>query len=198
MSFDDVIPEGVPRRRLTDPLAMRALAHPLRATLLELLTREGSLTATRASELTGESPANCSFHLRQLAKYGFVEETGEGKGRERPWRPVSISHQWDAADGSEPAATHLRSFVVRRDLERLWEWFGAQGSYDPAWRDAALVSDWILYLTEDEFRELGEEMARVASRFLERTADPALRPEGARPVAALAYTFPIPPTPSGN
>ena len=46
MSFDDVIPEGVPRRRLTDPLAMRALAHPLRATLLELLVREGSLTAS--------------------------------------------------------------------------------------------------------------------------------------------------------
>jgi hypothetical protein len=176
---------------------MRALAHPLRATLLELLVREGSLTATRASELTGESPANCSFHLRQLAKYGFAEETGEGRGRERPWRPVSISQHWDA-DGSEEAATHLRSFVVRRDLERLWGWFETQGSHEPEWRDAALVSDWLLYLTEDEFRALGEELAAVASRYLDRTADPSLRPEGARPVEALAYTFPLPPTPSGN
>lgn len=196
MSFDDEIPEGVPRRRLTDPLAMRALAHPVRATLLELLMREGTLTATRASELTGESPANCSFHLRQLAKYGFAEETGDGKGRERPWRPVSISHQWDV-DGSEEAATHLRSFVVRRDLERLWEWFGTQGSYDPAWRDAALVSNSILYLTEDEFRNLGEEIGALLSRHLDRTADPARRPAGSRPVGALAYTFPLPPTSKG-
>jgi len=197
MSFDNVIPEGVPRRKLTDPVTMRALAHPLRATLLELLMRESSLTATRASELTGESPANCSFHLRQLAKYGFAEETGEGRGRERPWRPVSITHEWDV-DDSDAAATHLRAFVVRRDLERLWEWFGTQASVEPEWRDAALVSDWILYLTEDEFRALGEEIATVISRTLERTADPARRPEGARPVKALAYTFPLPPTPSGN
>ena len=110
---------------------------------------------------------------------------------------MSISQHWDA-DGVEEAATHLRSFVVRRDLERLWTWFETQGSYDPAWRDAALVSDWILYLTEDEFRALGEELARVASQFLERTADPSLRPAGARPVAALAYTHPLPPTPAGN
>jgi helix-turn-helix protein len=197
MSFDYGIPQDVPRRKLTDPVAMRALAHPLRATLLELLVREGSLTATRASELTGESPANCSFHLRQLAKYGFAEETGGGRGRERPWRPVSISQQWDA-DGSESAATHLRSFVVRRDLERLWAWFETQESFGPGWRDAALVSDWILYLTEDEFRAFGEELAAVASKYLGRTADPSLRPEGARPVEALAYTFPLPPTPSGS
>jgi DNA-binding transcriptional ArsR family regulator len=197
MSFDDAIPQGVPRRKLTDPVAMRALAHPVRSTLLELLMREGSLTATRASELTGESPANCSFHLRQLAKYGFAEETGEGRGRERPWRPVSITHEWDGG-GSDAAAVHLRAFVVRRDFERLWTWFGSQSSVEPEWRDAALVSDWILYLTEDEFRTLGEEIARVVSRHLDRTADPALRPEGARPVKALAYTFPLPPTPSGN
>jgi hypothetical protein len=156
-----------------------------------------ALTATRAAELTGESPANCSFHLRQLAKYGFAEETGEGKGRERPWRPVSISQHWDV-DGSEEAATRLRSFVVRRDLERLWTWFETQGSYEAAWREDALVSDWILYLTDEEFRALGEELAAVASKYLDRTADPSLRPKGARPVEALAYTFPLPPTPSGN
>src|ERR1051326_5509959 len=77
---------GKDRRELRDPQAFRALAHPLRLTLIELLTREGSLTATEAAELTGESPASCSFHFRQLAKYGFVEDAGGGHGRERPWR----------------------------------------------------------------------------------------------------------------
>jgi hypothetical protein len=198
MSFDIENRHGVPTRHLTDPKAMRALAHPLRSTLLELLMREGTLTATKASELTGESPANCSFHLRQLAKYGFAEETGEGKGRERPWRPVSISQRWDVEDGSEEAAAHLRSFVVRRDVDRLWAWFETQSAYDRAWRDAALVSDWILYVTEEEFRDLGEELAGLFSRYLDRTADPAKRPEGSQPVGALAYTFPLPPTPAGN
>ena len=198
MSFDVENKQGIPTRHVREPMAMRALAHPVRATLLELLVREGTLTATRASELTGESPANCSFHLRQLAKYGFAEETGEGRGRERPWRPVSISQRWDVEDGSEEAAAHLRSFVVRRDVERLWTWFETQGAHPKGWRDASLVSDWILYLTEEEFRDLGEELAGVFSRFLDRTADRAKRPAGSRPVGALAYTFPLPPTPSGN
>src|SRR5262245_16825908 len=71
---------------LTDPKAMRALAHPLRWALLEALAQAGTLTATQASEMLNESPANCAFHLRTLAKYGFVQEAGGGRGRERPWR----------------------------------------------------------------------------------------------------------------
>ena len=68
-------------KRMTDPRALRALAHPLRLSLLGMLRTEGPLTATRAGELLGESSASCSFHLRQLAKYGLVEEAGGGRGR---------------------------------------------------------------------------------------------------------------------
>ncbi|HYZ52738.1 MAG TPA: helix-turn-helix domain-containing protein [Streptosporangiaceae bacterium] len=67
---------------LTDPRALRALAHPIRVSLVGLLRREGPLTATQAGAMLGESPASCSFHLRQLAKYGLVEEAGGGRGRE--------------------------------------------------------------------------------------------------------------------
>ena len=73
-------------RRLTDPRAMRAVAHPVRIALLEVLGTEGPLTATQAGELIGESPTTCSFHLRQLAKYGFIEEVAGVAGRKRPWR----------------------------------------------------------------------------------------------------------------
>src|ERR1700733_1448043 len=69
-----------PQGKVTDPRAMRALAHPVRIALIELLPHTGTLTATQASELLGESPANCAFHLRTLAKYGFVEEAGGGSG----------------------------------------------------------------------------------------------------------------------
>src|SRR4030088_3589210 len=77
---------GDRRSNTTDPRALRALAHPLRLRLLELLVLRGPMTATEAADLLGESPANCSFHLRTLAKYGYVEEAGGGRGRQRPWR----------------------------------------------------------------------------------------------------------------
>src|ERR1700761_5588708 len=88
--------------KLTDPLALRAVAHPTRLELMGLLRRSGPLTATQAGERIGESAASCSFHLRQLAKYGMVEEAGGGKGRERPWRATAISTEW-AAGGPDPA-----------------------------------------------------------------------------------------------
>src|ERR1700734_766096 len=78
-------------REITDARTMRALAHPTRLALLALLRREGELTASRAAELLDDSPGNMSWHLQTLAKYGFVEETGEGRGRSRPWRAVSLT-----------------------------------------------------------------------------------------------------------
>src|SRR6187551_3224430 len=89
---------------VTDPKAMRALAHPVRIALLEALTVHGQLTATEAGEIVGESPANASFHLRQLAKYGYVEEAEGGTGRRRPWQMTSVSHRWTPGEDSDVAA----------------------------------------------------------------------------------------------
>ena len=71
--------------RITDPQRIRALTHPLRLELMDVLAEEGAATATRCAELTGESVASCSFHLRMLAKYGYIEPA-ERTGREKPWR----------------------------------------------------------------------------------------------------------------
>src|SRR6266545_2466652 len=147
--------------RELDPRAMRALAHPLRLTLLELAGLEGSLTATRAATLTGESSASCSFHLRQLAKYGFLEEAEGGEGRERPWRLRTLSHRWS---DDEPAE----------------------------WRKAAPGTYSILHLTPEELTALGEQLIGLSEPYLERAADPATRPEGARPVRLVGMAFPLP------
>ena len=69
--------EGV--RELTDSRTLRALTHPVRIALIEALLLGGAMTATEVGERISESPTTCSFHLRQLAKYGFVEEAG-GEG----------------------------------------------------------------------------------------------------------------------
>ena len=85
-----------PFRRVDDAKALRALAHPTRVALLEQLTlRGGTLTATQASELVDESPTNCAFHLRTLAKYGYLEQAEGGKGRERPWRLAHLGLGFD-------------------------------------------------------------------------------------------------------
>ncbi len=115
---------------ITDPRALRAYAHPIRLKLVGLLRRSGPLTATQAGEKIGESPASCSFHLRQLAKYGLVEEAGGGKGRERPWRATAISTEW-AASGSDPATAEagamLSRVVVEHYFQEAIEWLDRRG-----------------------------------------------------------------------
>src|SRR5262249_58358973 len=101
-------------RKLTDARAMRALAHPVRIALLEALAHAGTLTATQASELLGESPANCAFHLRTLAKYGYVVEAGGGKGRERPWRRTHTELHVPT-EQEDPGAA-----VAAEELSQLW------------------------------------------------------------------------------
>src|SRR5262249_11548655 len=101
---------------LTDPRALRAYAHPIRLKLVGLLRRTGPLTATQAGEKIGESAANCSFHLRQLAKFGLVEEAGGGKGRERPWRATSITTEWPDG-GADPEAVEAGAMLSRVVVE---------------------------------------------------------------------------------
>jgi hypothetical protein len=169
--------------------------------LLEALTREGPLTATQAGELLGESPANMSFHLRTLAKYGFVEEAPGGAGRQRPWRRVP-SQQFFLDDSDEAAtavaAQTLSRHVAARALERREEWEATRSSYPAEWRDASFVFNSLLYLTAEELDTVGREFLAILDRYAGRSADRSQRPEGAYPVAVVAHGHPLPPSPSGN
>jgi len=179
--------EKIESREL-DPRAMRAIAHPLRLTLLELVGREGTLTATRAAELTGESSASCSFHLRQLAKYGFLEEAEGGRGRERPWRMPTLSHHWS---DEAPEADVLDALLVQRIGQQLTEWLQRRRREPAEWRKAAPGTYSLLYLTPDELTALGEQLLALPQPYLERFNDPSRRPEGARPVRLVATAFPL-------
>jgi predicted ArsR family transcriptional regulator len=188
-----VADEPVPRAiALTDPKALRALAHPLRLRLVGLLRREGPLTATRAGEALGESAASCSFHLRQLAKYGLVEEAGTGKGRERPWRATAQFTSWptpaEAPEAAE-ATRFLTSVVAQRYAESLQRWIDSRDE-TPEWQQAADVGDSFLYLTADELADLGERMRALCESYRERNDQPGLRPDGARAVTVLHVAFP--------
>ncbi len=189
-------------REVSDARAMRALAHPVRLSLLETLKLEGPLTATQAGERIEESPTTCSFHLRQLAKYGFVEEAGGGSGRARPWRMSARGLRFTTEHGDPEArlaAGALERMMRERQLERYQSWLESRGSYPEAWREAAETSVHVLWMTADELEELNEELlALLLARFQERRADPAARPQGALPVELLIVGYPMTPSRGGD
>ena len=176
---------------LDDPRAMRALAHPLRLDLLEALTIHGPLTATQAAELVGESPANCSWHLRQLAKYRFIEEADSDSGRERPWRRTSRGLSWTESDSDPARAAAARSLTqvfLDRELRLIQEAMAAPEP--PGWADSVIATETMTWLTRDELRELDTALLELLGRYRDRVHDASLRPEGSRPVRLLALGTP--------
>lgn len=189
-----------PRQVITDARAMRALAHPLRVRLMQAIVRDGELTATQAAELLGESPGNMSWHLQTLAKYGFIEEAGPGRGRSRPWRAASRSRSFETGmtDPEQAAAgDELERTYVARTFDQLREWWSRRLGYPEKWRRAAFTSDVVLYLTATELQELSEQMTALRDRYEEREAR-GERPKDALPVHIYAHGHPLPPTPRGN
>ena len=180
--------------RLTNPRALRAYAHPVRMKLVGLLRTEGPLTATRAAELLGESSGTCSFHLRQLARYGLVEEAGGGTGREKPWRATTTSTAWDATGGGTPetaaAAGLLNTVIAEQYFEQLMRWLEASPDQPAEWQQAVQFGDRILYVTAEELEELSRRVRELVDEYFERQVRPELRPPGARLVTWLHLAFP--------
>ena len=164
---------------ITDPTVMRALAHPVRMALIELFGVHPTLTATQASEALGESPANCAFHLRTLAKYGFVEEAGGGRGRERPWRASTKSQRIRLrssdldSEQARVAAGALEQVWHDRVLARIRDVF-VNRRWSPEWEDAAGSSTTLAFLTPEELQTVQDEINAIFVRHWdERRLDPA-------------------------
>ncbi len=179
--------------RLTDPRALRAYAHPTRLALVGALRREGPLTATRAGELIGESPASCSFHLRQLAKYGIAEETGGGTGSERPWRATAPYTRLPGVGGT-PQQTSASGLLYRvladHYFEQVRRWLAARNLEPRSWQKAAHFGDDVLYLTAEELADLKRRVGDLLASYRSRTTQPSRRPAGARRVTVLRLAFP--------
>jgi Helix-turn-helix domain len=187
--------------RLTDPTALRALAHPIRMSLIGLLRTEGPLTATRAGELLGESSASCSFHLRQLAKYGLAEEAGGGHGRERPWQATAMfTDVPEIADNPEFAAASglFRSIVAERYFESLMRWLEARPGEPAQWQSAAMFTDQLLYLTAEELTDLGSKIDELVDGYIDRLVRPKDRPADSRLISFIRLGFPLADRPSGR
>ncbi|HKB19434.1 MAG TPA: helix-turn-helix domain-containing protein [Gaiellaceae bacterium] len=175
-------------RTRTDLSAVRALAHPLRLQLLDLLRFEGPSTATRLGRRVGESSGATSYHLRQLARFGYIEEAPSGGGRERWWRhrerPVTLR-----AGGEEPEARTLLAEVLSREAHALDRFLGRRAQL-PEWDAAAFFQSRALRLTPAELDDLRLGIDTLVAPL--RRADDDNAPPEAGPVRFLTFGFPLP------
>jgi DNA-binding transcriptional ArsR family regulator len=154
--------------------SLRGIAHPLRVRLLNLLREDGPSTATRLAERTNESSGATSYHLRQLALYGFVEEDREhAGGRERWWRATSRSTSLEGPTvRSSPAEAeaYLRA-VASEYADRVDRWLSGITTLPDEWDEGATLSNWRLRLTSAESTRLLAELEAVIDRFRSETTE---------------------------
>ena len=182
-------------KHVTDVRTLRAIVHPLRIRLLTLLRLDGSATATELARRTGESSGATSYHLRQLERFGYIEDDGPRTGRERRWRATSRVTSWDAGDfAGDPEGLAVSDALERRQVRRAVAQFDAwqahRSALDPAWLHAATLGDDVLRLTPTQAKAMTDELYAVLRRY--RTDAPASEPgEIAELVAVYLQLFPF-------
>jgi DNA-binding MarR family transcriptional regulator len=168
----------------------------LRIKLFGLVGREGSLTAAEAARELGISQALASHHLRQLAKYGYVEPADAGDNRERPWRVTHTSNTFEQNEESEA----LERILVERSAAYLADWHLRRADADPGWTEHTGVAQSLVYLTLDEMAELARAWDQLITPLVRRRplGETAARPADAVPVDVTLIAVPLRPTASGG
>jgi len=179
--------------KLTDPKMMRALAHQARIAIWTHLGLNGPATATECAEIAGLSPSACSYHLRTLARYGFVEEdpASAADGRERPWRARLLA--FTMGDPDEPAATQVARQLLAENMRASAEevrarYVARQSEYPADWQAAAGEVFSVAHVTPQELNKLRADVMDVMAPYVR--LDPAERPPGVLPVRVVLDLFP--------
>ncbi len=173
--------------RITDPRALRALAHPARQRVITELFSGEVLTATEAARLCDLTPSAMSYHLRALEKWGIVERDESSDGRERPWRAtaesLTITPEAHRAAGATTSRTSVHAWFgdLDADLDRLARAVGDGKSH-------GMTSRGRLWLTDAEEHELRDRLHAVMQGYRGRSSRE--HPDGARPWNVYALILP--------
>jgi DNA-binding transcriptional ArsR family regulator len=172
---------------LTDPRAIRALAHPARQRIIDELYGGKVLTATECAELAGLTPSATSYHLRALARWGIIERADTSTdGRERPWRAPALSLV--ISSQSTRAGRLASQAMLREKVNRVVEQFEEMPDDDP-WDELSLMANTRLWLTKAEAETLGKELTKLIDSYRRgRTA--ANHPATTRQVSTLLALVP--------
>jgi DNA-binding transcriptional ArsR family regulator len=180
--------------RVSDPQVMRALAHPARIEIMDYLhNTDAGVTATECASRVGLSPSATSYHLRELAKYGLVEQApSRGDGRERVWRTAATGmrfHGEPGQPGAREAERTLADAYLTNDFQRMHEWATREGDEPEEWREASMLSRMHLLLTADELAEVNKQVMAVLEPYRPHDRQAGL-PDGARRVLMHYLVFP--------
>jgi DNA-binding transcriptional ArsR family regulator len=153
-----------------DSRALKVLAHPLRSRLLTALRLDGPATATTLAAALGTNSGATSYHLRRLAAVGLVEDTEDGRGRERWWRAATTSHAWterDVADDpdAKAASDWLRRYYLRAFASAYEAWLAVQAEWPLEWREAADSGDFAVRVTPAQLTALRAEIGELIGRY---------------------------------
>jgi DNA-binding transcriptional ArsR family regulator len=182
-----------------DSHALQVLAHPLRSRLLTALRVNGPATATALAEALQTNTGATSYHLRKLASVGLVEETDQGRGRERWWRAATEMHGWTERDvAGDPdgaaAADWLRRYYLHAFIERYEGWLDVQAEWPLDWRDVAGANDVVLRLTPVRLAAFQAEFEAMYERY--RDGQAADDDPDQRVIQVYLYAFPFEADPS--
>jgi DNA-binding transcriptional ArsR family regulator len=178
------------RRSVADAGELAALAHPLRLDLINHLMAVGGATASECARAVGDTPSNCSYHLRVLARAGLVAAGESGDGRERPWRATVTGFGTDQDRAEPERAAALAAVALQRDQRLAREYLARRDEVDPRWRAADGHATYTLRMTPDELGDLGERLDALIRPFLAATRTDA--PAGSAAVHLGVHAFPLP------
>ena len=176
---------------LSDPRAIRALAHPARLAIIEALFSGDELTATECAALTGLSPSATSYHLKSLERWGIVEAgSARADGRDRPWkakgRSIEVSSQ--VPRGTVLAESAVLETFLDRNRALVGEFLDHQASEPPEWRDAAELASSDYWLTAEELAEVSQALRSVLQPYADRRR--GSRPDKSRRVRVMRLIVP--------
>lgn len=196
-----------PKSRPATPQEIKAFTHPLRMEMYRILSDRGQATASMLAKETGESTGQTSYHLRQLEKYGFIEEVeGEGTARQRWWRAIGFSFD-DSAGAPEPLVAHtVNRWMVEKEFETINAALVELESPESTWHEASVLSSSSAWFTREELQALSGELLDVVSRHSDAAQDrrgvdgaaPAHRAvrEGERRTRVFISALPLPRPPA--
>lgn len=174
-----------------DSRTIKVLAHPLRMRLLALLRIEGPSTATELAEKTSHNSGDTSYHLRQLAKVGLVEEQPDmGNKRQRFWKASQHGMSWRDTEHDDDPDAHAAADWLTRHLHRQYgrwvdDWLDARSEWPAEWRDAADQSDFGVTVTPDQLQELNRRIREICKEYETDNPD-----EDAEKVSLIHYAVP--------
>jgi predicted transcriptional regulator len=177
---------------LTDPEVLEALAHPVRLDLLTHLMSSGPATASECAREIGDTPSNCSYHMRALARHGLVEQVSSSDGRERPWRAtvtglrVDSDADPDTPEGRGRAALMAASLALEQ--RRLRDYLSHRDQVSGRWRAADQYSTYVVRVTPAELSALGDQLDALIRPLIAATREDA--PADAELVSLGVYAYP--------